>query len=156
MMLYGPDRPSLDTETGGAADGGPILYTTTNGGADMAIQAAGGLTTGWRLDLPPETMVYADANLSDPMRRIGATVETVVYVGLALAESVAGGSRAVLIRTREPYPDGVIRWTIGYVPTAVGKPYGVTAPVPPDVAELLRQRDEMWHEWLTAGAPGEQ
>jgi hypothetical protein len=153
MSRYKPGDESTDTETGGFADSGPVLYTVTSGGTgDMAIQGTGGLTSGYHIDLPADTQVYYDANLTEPMTR---KTGTHVYIGLPLRETVAGGSRAVLVNTRQPYSDGVARLTVGYIPHAVAQPYGVPTPLPPDVTEAIAKRDAEWRTWLLAGNPGD-
>lgn len=145
-----------DAETGGSADGGPILYTTTlpPGGTDVAIQAAPGLTSGYRVTLPADALVYQDADLRIRMRKLDQP-ETLVYIGLPIGEDVAGGSRAVLIRTAQPYSSGEARLTVGYIPVALARPFGVPTPLPPDLSQAIAARDEEWREWLLAGSPGD-
>jgi hypothetical protein len=99
-------------------------------GGDMAIDAAPGLTTGYRLDVPKGTTFYADADCTE---RYGPfeSAASVVYVGASIGEAVTGGSRAILRRTAYPYPDGTPRDTVVYVRSSdVPKPYAVPSPEP--------------------------
>lgn len=158
---YRPDAPADrdPPDTGGA--GGRILYTATRAQGeasssspegDMPINAAEGLTSSLRADVPQGLEFYGDPNLT---QRLGAMSKagSVIYVGNPVGETVAGGARAIKVNTGSAYGDGSVRPTIVYVAAAAIDPY--TAPASPtDVDEAIAERDELWREWLLDGAPG--
>jgi hypothetical protein len=161
MTLYRPDMPATQDPpaTGG---GGRIFYTCTRSQgegeqgeseADVAINAAENLTTGYRADVPAGLEWFEDANLT---RRKGAISKagSVWYVGQPIGETVEGGSRAILVNTGNLYSDGA-RPSIVYVPAAAIDPYRAPeSPGSTDVAEAIELRDSEWREWLLDGAPG--
>ena len=162
MTRYTPDRPARDDppDTGGAE--GRIFYTTSRAQgvappvevSDMPINAAEGLVTALRAEVPAGLDFYADPNLSD---RLGAMAKTasVVYVGNPVGESVPGGSRAILVNTSHAYSDGSTRPTIVYVAADAIDPVRVPPPdAGPDVDAIVAARDDEWTAWLLEGAPG--
>lgn len=157
---FRPDDPA-ETEppdTGGS--GGRIFYTATRaqGAAspsaegDMAINAAEGLTTAFRADVPAELPWFEDQNLT---RRKGAISKagSVWYVGQPIGEAVEGGARAILVNTANLYGDGSTRPSIVYVAADAIDPYRAPSSPPSEVDEAIAERDELWREWLLDGAP---
>jgi hypothetical protein len=118
-------------------------WGTAPGGDDVAIKAAPNLTTGQRADVPQGLEFFADANLRD---RLGAMAKpsTLWVVGAPIGESVAGGSRAVMVTTGSAYGDGGSYPTIVYVAADEIDPYSVPPPMTQDVDAALAQRDEEW------------
>jgi hypothetical protein len=93
---------------------------------EMPINAAPNLATDQRADVCKGLEFFADANLE---KRLGAMASyaTVVVVGAPIGETVAGGSRAILVNTGAPYGgDGSdVRPTIVYVAAGSIDPYTV-------------------------------
>jgi len=166
MTQYDPSKPA-PAPPGRDTGGGAVLYTTTKvqsgttapeEGDDMAIQAASGLTSNYRIDIAAGVAFYADANLTAQEGSMSAAA-SVVYVGGPIGETEP--SRAVLVTTGTVYDDGEKRATVVYVDKDdVPEPYRIEAPVPvpPSDDELeaaLEARDAEWREWLLAGSPGD-
>jgi hypothetical protein len=160
---YTPDRPAEDWPLATGGSGGRIMYTTTRpqgapiGGDDVSVNAAAGLTTGYRADCPEGLEFYGDANLA---KRLGAfsRASSVWYVGQPIGETVQGGARAILVTTGSAYNDGSSRPTIVYVPADSIAPYSVPPPPPPgdlDQGAIEAARDQVWVDWLLDGAPGQ-
>lgn len=137
-------------DTGGS--GGPILFTTTDvaGGSDMAIQAVGGVTSGYTCALSKGEDFYADADLRDRLGELSADAK-VRYIGGV----IHGVARAILVSTGTAYSDKVARPTIVYIPTAACTPVAdpVAPPADPDVDAALAARDDAWSTWLLDGSP---
>ena len=151
MTRYRPDAPAIEDPPEVAGSGGMIFYTATKpqGGieADMAINAAAGMVTGLRADVPAGLDFYRDANLRE---RLGSMAKSssVVYVGNPIGETVEGGARAILVNTSSAYNDGSVRPTIVYVAAESIDPVSVP-PTPPgdgDVTEAIEIRDSEWRE----------
>jgi hypothetical protein len=161
MTLYRPDQPATQDPpaTGG---GGRIFYTATRPQdqvpqteeRDMAINAAEGLTTAFRADVPAGLEWFEDANLARK-KGVISKAGAVWYVGQPIGETVDGGSRAILVSTGNLYGDGSTRPSIVYVAAAAIDPYRAPeSPGSEDVAEALELRDSEWREWLLDGSPG--
>jgi len=155
MTTYRPTVPAPATlpDTGGS--GGRILFTTTGSPElevrDMPINAADGLRTNLRAAVPAGLPFYADPDLRSKLGSMSASAD-VVYVGNPVGETVAGGSRAVLVNTSTAYNDGSTRPTIVYVAASAIDPYSL----PPDQDDLttaIDERDAEWREWLLDGSP---
>jgi hypothetical protein len=116
------------------------------GGDDVAINAAPGLTTGQRADVPAGLDFYGDANLVGRLGSI-AKAGSVYVVGAPIGETVEGGSRVILVNTGSAYNDGSTRPTLVYVAAGAIDPYSVPPPAT-DVDEALAQRDEQWRNTI--------
>ena len=171
MSRFYPGNEDPDPEdVGETGGGGSIRYTMTRaltggggGGQAMAISAAGGLKTDYTCKLGEGRDFFADPNLTKRLGEVSKDA-TVPYVGNAIGETVAGGSRAVQVVTGTAYADGEARPTIVYVPADAcwGGPQPVPpdgpTPVPPavDADAIKAQRDKQWRDWLLSGNPGEK
>lgn len=139
------------------SDGNHSATVTRWGAAsevEMSINAANGLVTGLRADVPAGLEFFGDANLS---KRLGqmSKAANVVYVGNPIGETVPGGARAILVNTGSAYSDGSVRPTIVYVAADAIDPVSVPPPASGDVDEAIALRDADWRDWLLDGSPGE-
>ena len=117
----------------------------------MPINASDGLVTNIRANVDAGLVFYSDPNLT---KRLGDVKRSgsVVYVGNPIGETVAGGSRAILVNTGNAYSDGTTRPTIVYVAADAVDTYSAP-PVSGDVDEAIAQRDREWTDWLLDGSP---
>jgi hypothetical protein len=156
MTLYTPATPA-ETAPPATGGGGMIFYTATRTqgsaieGGDMPINASDGLVTNIRANVDAGLVFYADPNLT---KRLGDVKRSgsVVYVGNPIGETVAGGSRAILVNTGNAYSDGTTRPTIVYVAADAVDTY-TAPPVSGDVDEAIAERDREWTDWLLDGSP---
>ncbi len=114
----------------------------------MSVNAAAGLVTNLRADVPAGLDFFGDANLT---KRLGSMSKaaSVYVVGDPISEAVEGGSRAILVNTGTAYPDGSARPTIVYVAAGAIDPVSVPPPAAGgDVDEAITERDKQWRDWL--------
>lgn len=129
------------------------------GADDVAMNAATGIMSTIRADVPGGLDWFEDANLT---KRGGAFSKdsSVYFLGNPIGEAPEGGSRAVLIQTGNLYGDGSVRPSIVYVAAGAVHTYSVPPPVTEDVdqivAEAVAARDEEWRGWLLAESPGSE
>jgi hypothetical protein len=159
MTLYRPDAPAVVDPPETEGSGGRIFYTTTTAQGsqeadDVSVNAAAGLVTNLRADVPAGLDFFGDANLT---KRLGSMSKaaSVYVVGDPISETVEGGSRAILVNTGTAYPDGSARPTIVYVAAGAIDPVSVPPPAAGgDVDEAITERDKQWRDWLLEGSPG--
>src|SRR4029077_12294895 len=119
FTLYTPGTPAADKPPTGGGGGGRIFYTANRPQdqvpqteeRDMAINAAEGLTTAFRADVPAGLEWFEDANLARK-KGVISKAGAVWYVGQPIGETVDGGSRAILVSTGNLYGDGSTRPSI--------------------------------------------
>jgi hypothetical protein len=121
-------------------------------GDDLPINAAAGLTSNVRADIPAATEWFKDPNLT-LYGGVFSNAATVVLIGNPIGETVPGGSRAIQINTGNLYSDGSTRPSVVYIAADVDT-FTVTTDTG-DVEEALAQRDIEWREWMLDGSPGE-
>ena len=148
FAMYTPASPAEDVglpETGG---GGRIFFTATRAqGAtlevvDMALNAGDGLVSNIRANVAAGLPFYSDANLAHKLGQMSKS-GSVVFVGNPIGETVAGGSRAILVNTGNAYSDGSTRPTIVYVAAEAVTTYS-SPTYAGDVDAAVAARDEAW------------
>jgi hypothetical protein len=123
------------------------------GSDDVAVKAAPNLTTGQRADVDGGLPFYRDSDLTQQLG-VMSKPSTVWVVGAPIGETVAGGSRAILVTTGSAYSDGSSYPTIVYVAADAIDPYSVPPPMTQDVDQALAERDAAWRDSiLDAVAP---
>ena len=159
FTLYTPATPAA-TDPPATGGGGRIFYTATrpqdasSEETDVALNAGDGLVSNIRANVPAGLPFYSDANLGHRLGQM-SIAGSVVFIGNPIGETVAGGSRAILVKTGNAYNDGTTRPTIVYVAADAIDTY--TAPPTSstgDVDEAIAERDAEWRDWLMSGAPG--
>lgn len=122
----------------------PLYYTTSIEDDMNTINTGGHVSSVMLASIPMGTPWYFDVGLS---QKAGAfpSARQEPYIGSA----GGGASRAVLIKTAHPYPDGIARETIVYVKASdiVVVP-GPSAP-PTDPEKIIAERDKEWVAHLT-------
>jgi hypothetical protein len=119
----------------------PTLWTRTDahpdeGAVDMAIQSPTSLGSDYVLPVKKGTSWYKNGDLTGKYGEFSSDRE-LPYVGVV----IDGDSRAVIVKTSKPYPDGEDKPTVVYVKQSAGEPKKV--PPSDDAA-----RDKQWRDWL--------